>query len=80
MLRVSLLDDVAAPGGHRAEQQGLLHLLGLGGGQLSDVAHHLAVALHLDYLLLRPELDVTLATRAGGGREGGREEGQRTSW
>lgn len=41
LLRVTLLDDIAAPGGHGAEQQALAQALRVCGRQLGDVAHGL---------------------------------------
>lgn len=42
LLRVLLVDDVPARG-HRAEEEGLLHRVGLGGQQLCYDRHNLAV-------------------------------------
>lgn len=61
---VALLDDLAAPGGHRAEQQALPDGVGLRPRQLGDVADDLRLT-DPDALAVALKLQVALETEVG---------------
>ena len=62
---MTLLDDLAAPGGHSSVQQALAHALRVGVHQLRDVVDGFQ-SLDLDALTVALELNVTLTRKNRG--------------